>query len=502
MAPHEDTERVLIFAPQGRDGELAASVLSDCALEAMTCRSLDELICEMSAGAGCLVVAEEALTPAAMAALAEPLASQPPWSDLPFVVFSAMHRRAAGADPLRSLGHVAVLDRPTKIRALVSAVSTALRARRRQYDAKRAIQQRDQFLAMLGHELRNPLGAIILATELLKESGADPERLAKQQAVLERQSRHLSRLVDDLLDVSRVTTGKVVLKKSLVDLGALLRRCVESIKASARAHRLELSSQLAGGLLVDGDPVRLEQIFTNLLVNAIKYSPPGSAIRIDAACADDRAEVSVRDSGIGIDPKMLRTIFDLFAQIDTTLDRAQGGMGIGLTLVKSLAELHGGVVEARSEGIGRGSEFVVKLPLARAVDPTDEARAPDTRLLSRGVRVVLVEDSADIRETCKDALESLGCEVQVAETGPAGLECILSGKPDVALVDIGLPGMDGFELSRRARAMGCTVKLVALTGYGSPEDHQRARLAGFDEHLTKPVTIPVLEETLANALAS
>jgi signal transduction histidine kinase len=502
MEQQEDTERVLIFAPNGRDADLAAKVLAECSLEGIVCRSLDDLVAELAAGAGCVVVAEEALNPVAMAALAEPLATQPPWSDLPFIVFSAMHRHSRSPDPLLALGNVAVLDRPTKIRALVSAVRAALRARRRQYDAKRAIQQRDQFLAMLGHELRNPLGAIMLATEMLERSGSDPKCLPKQRAILERQSRHLSRLVDDLLDVSRVTTGKVVLKKSLIDLGSLLNRCLEAIKATARAHRLEVSSQLPVGLMVDGDPVRLEQIFSNLLVNAVKYSPPGSTIRVDVRAADVLAEVSVRDSGIGIEPQMLRSIFDLFAQVDTTLDRAQGGMGIGLTLVKSLTELHGGTVEAHSQGIGRGSEFVVKLPLSKSVGVKDEARPPYTRLLSRRVRVVLVEDSADIRETCKDALELLGCEVHVAETGPAGLECILSAKPDLALVDIGLPGMDGFELSRRARALGCTVKLVALTGYGAPEDQQRARLAGFDEHLTKPVTIPVLERAIANTLAS
>jgi len=494
-----DSERALVFAPIGRDAELTARVLSRFGIETRVCGGVDELCAMIREGAGCAIVTEEALGAAGREKLVALLAEQSPWSDFPLVVFGArLHGDSAAAmDAVRVLGNVSLLDRPVKTRTLVSAVRAALRGRGRQYEARRAIEQRDRFLAMLGHELRNPLAAILLASESLKLSREAPS-LASKHAIIDRQARHLARLVDDLLDVSRVTSGKIALRRTRVDLEQLLRRCAQSVEGIARGHAIEVIREPgATSIAVDGDVVRLEQVFTNLLANAVKYSPAGSPIRLRLAAPAGQAEVVVEDEGVGIAPDMLHRVFELFTQAESTLERAQGGMGIGLTLVKSLVELHGGTVEARSEGIGRGSRFVVRLPRAQAAEAQPSPQPPARPAAARR-RVVLVEDNEDIRETSRELLEQLGCEVTTAKDGPSGLACLLSNKPDVALVDIGLPGIDGYEVGRAARgSLGDSIVLVALTGYGLPEDRRRARDAGFDSHLTKPVTI----EALARALS-
>jgi signal transduction histidine kinase/CheY-like chemotaxis protein len=489
------SERVLVWAPRGRDTELALQVLGMGGHTAVACSGAAELAAEIEKGAGCAVLTEEALAGGISARLAEVLAAQEPWADFPFIVFGE-HRRLREA--VDRLGNVTVLERPVQVGTMLSAVRAALRGRRRQYEAGNAIQLRDQFLAMLGHELRNPLGAITLAVEVL--GSVEGGKGSKQRAVIARQARHLGRLVDDLLDVSRVTTGKVLLKRAPVDLDELTARCVQSAEAVARARSQQIALNSAlGALMVDGDAVRLEQVISNLLTNAMKYSPVGSRIDVSCLAEGDWAVVRVQDPGIGIAPEMLPRIFDLFAQADASLDRAQGGLGIGLTVARSLVELHGGTIGAHSDGPGRGSVFTMRIPLARP-DRRVASPAHQEKLPRLSLRVVLVEDNADIRETLKDLLESRGYELHVAEDGNAGLAAILTHRPQVAFVDIGLPGLDGYTVARKVRAsLQNTVRLVAMTGYGQPEDRQRAHEAGFDEHVTKPLTLPVLEEVLLRA---
>jgi two-component system, sensor histidine kinase len=307
-------------------------------------------------------------------------------------------------------------------------------------------------------------------------------------------------LVDDLLDVSRVTAGKVALKRVPLDLQETVRRCMQSVEAAARSKSVQIAFRPAPETLtVHADPVRLEQVFNNLIINAIKYSPARSSVDVSISAQRGAAVVRVVDNGIGIAPELIGRIFDLFVQEESSLDRSQGGMGIGLTLVKRLVDLHGGTVEAYSEGRDRGSEFVVRLPLAErpqaAPDRTARPIPPHLPL-----RLVLVEDNADIRESLRDYLESLGHEVRTAADGPAGLAVILEQRPDVALVDIGLPLLDGYALAHRVRtALGNGILLVAVSGYGQAEDRQRALAAGFDAHLTKPVTLPEFDELLARA---
>jgi signal transduction histidine kinase/CheY-like chemotaxis protein/integral membrane sensor domain MASE1 len=365
-------------------------------------------------------------------------------------------------------------------------------------DAELANRAKDEFLAMLGHELRNPLGAIANASHVLEQAGGDDDRIAAPRAIIARQSAHLARLVDDLLDVARLQAGRVELQRESVDLGKLVESCVEGLARDGDPHDRELIVS-AQPVLVDGDPARLDQIATNLLANALKYTRPGGRIWVSVGRERDRAVLRVADDGIGIEADLLPRVFDLFVQAESSLDRSQGGLGLGLTLVKRLVELHGGSVSAHSRGADRGSEFVVELPLAVSVDARladgDAAASASAR------RVLVIEDHEDSREGLGLLLGTRGHTVRVAEDGAKGLDVLRSWRPDVAIVDIGLPGMDGYAVARAVRSDRALdgIVLVALTGYGRSEDRERAIAAGFSEHLTKPVTLAALRRVLEMA---
>ncbi|HET9793416.1 MAG TPA: ATP-binding protein [Thermoanaerobaculia bacterium] len=498
-------EIVLILAPRGRDGALARDLLEAEGISARLCPDLVDFCAKLpESGAG--LVTEEALSPH-FDCLARALRDQPAWSDFPIVVFRSTEPDTAGhlLEMLEYLGNVTLLDRPVRKLNLATAVLAALRARRRQYelrdrlaDLEENVRQRDRFLAILGHELRNPLAAITAAVELSRRRGKAV--LSEEIGVVHRQSRHLARLVDDLLDVSRVTSGKIVLECAIVELAELAERCAESLAPSAAAREIDVSVIADRDVRVEGDPVRLEQSVTNVLNNAIKYTPRRGHIVVEVRREEGRALVAIRDTGAGISPEMLPHIFNLFTQAQDTLDRAQGGMGIGLTLVKSLVSLHGGRVEARSEGLGRGSEFRIWLPLAAAAPagpgtPRDEP-VPD----SATRRIVLIEDNGDLRESIRQLLELDGHSVATAGDGAEGLELIRSLRPDVALIDIGLPRLDGYGVARTVRSeLGRDARLIALTGYGQAEDREKAARAGFDGHLTKPITGRALRRVLSDA---
>jgi signal transduction histidine kinase len=508
--PAEGLEnRVLVLAPAGRDSQLACRVLADAGIESHAVSDVNELCAAIADGPGTVVLTQEALSPHAMGRLAAALSDQPPWSDLPILVFSSAEARIENADfgrrRLGALANVIFLDRPTRRDALLSAVRAALRARRRQYqvrglllDLEHAVRDRDHFLAMLGHELRNPLGAILASVQLMEHKQTDA--VVAERSVIERQTRLLSRLVDDLLDVSRVTSGKIALERTRVDLHELVARSVASHASAAREGGVVLRLQAEDVVAVDGDPMRLEQVVHNLLTNALKYTPSGGRVDVLVCREGGRATIRIEDTGVGIDPGILPRIFDLFTQADETLDRAHGGLGIGLTLVRRLVELHGGTVHAESAGRGRGSTFVVRLPAA-APGGVDE-RVRDAVPSVDPLRILLVEDNVDVRESLKSLLEEVGHRVATAADGLEGIERGVQSRPDVALVDIGLPGLDGYGVARRLReSLGRDVLLVALTGYGLPEDRRRALEGGFDAHLTKPVTLRSVLRLLAGLAA-
>lgn len=378
-------------------------------------------------------------------------------------------------------------------------LAVAERARR---DAEAANAAKDEFLAVLSHELRNPLAAIMTAIHVLQKTVWLEGDAVRPSQIIERQVRQLSRLVDDLLDVTRLTTGKIVLQRSRVELGALVTRSLEALVAAERTARHRVSLD-ADPVWVDGDAARLDQIAGNLIANALKYTLPGGDIRITVGPESGQAVIRVADKGIGIPPEVLPHVFELFAQGEQGLDRTMGGLGIGLTLVKRLTDLHDGTVEAYSAGQNRGSVFTVRLPAVPAPAIVAEAAVPVVAAPPppplRPRRVLVVEDRADARDILLVALEQAGYEVYEATNGPQAIEAAERFKPQAAIVDIGLPVFDGYEVARRLRLMpdGAGMLLVAVTGYGQPEDRRRAKAAGFDLHIVKPVEPARLEEILA-----
>jgi len=363
---------------------------------------------------------------------------------------------------------------------------------------QRESQSKDEFLAMLAHELRNPLGAISGAIQVLGLSKLREPRAIHARDVIQRQVLNMAHLVDDLLDVGRVVTGKIVLAKQRVDLADTVRSCVASMTSSQNVERrVEVA---ADETWVDADPVRLEQIVGNLVGNALKFTPRDRLIRVSVHTDGVDAVLRVADQGCGIPADVLPRIFDLFTQAAVTADRSQGGLGIGLTLVRRLAELHGGTVEAESEGEDRGSTFTVRLratpPAAARIDARPETKGPSRR-------VMLVDDHADARAMYSIVLQADGHVVFEAGDGDMALALFRRERPDVAVIDIGMPGMDGYELARRIRSMpeGWRVTLIALTGYGFPEDRERSQAAGFDRHLIKPVAPKDLSEAMEQLAA-
>jgi PAS domain S-box-containing protein len=378
----------------------------------------------------------------------------------------------------------------------VAVTSDITRRRQLEEELKGASRRKDEFLAMLAHELRNPLAPVLNAVELMRRGGAsDPTVTAE---VIARQVHHMKHLLDDLLDVARVSQGKIQLRKEPLDLGSVLAQAVEISRPLIDAKRQRLATAIAERALpVEGDPTRLTQIFANLLNNAAKYTDEGGQIRLEASAEGGLALVRVRDDGVGMSPELIAHAFDLFTQADRSLDRAQGGLGIGLTMVKSLVQMHGGSVEASSEGQGRGSEFIVKLPLSSAWREAPVA-APASAEAIRALRALVVDDNVDAAESLSLVLEMFGHEVTMAHDGPSALEMALATRPDLVLLDIGLPGMDGYEVAERLRQSGLErTVLVALTGYGREEDMARSREAGFDHHLVKPVDVATLQKVLA-----
>jgi PAS domain S-box-containing protein len=379
---------------------------------------------------------------------------------------------------------------------LARRAAVALENARLYSEVRDAARRKDEFLAMLAHELRNPLAPIRSGLDLLKLSDAEPEVVE----VMSDQVGHVVRLVDDLLDVSRILRGKVELKKVTTDLAAVLRRAVEAVRPRTEEHAQQLTAVLPDWpLRIDADPVRLTQVVTNLLNNASKYTDDGGNIRLEASHEGGDVVIRVRDSGIGIDPKLLPRIFELFTQADQALDRSQGGLGIGLTVVKSLVEMHGGSVTASSEGHGRGSEFVIRLP---AAEPAELSASNGPAAAPAGpLRILVVDDNAPAAKLLGRLLERLGGhEIRIAHDGEAALVEAEAFRPDLVLLDIGLPRMDGFEVARRLRERPgfSDVLLVALTGYGTAEDRRRSLEAGFDEHLVKPPGVEMLRTVLAH----
>lgn len=505
--------RVAILTPTGKDAQLTAAVLRESEIETAICRDIACVEEAIQEGLGSLLVAEEALGDRKLEALATALCIQPPWSDLPVLLLTRY-----GADSslvnqaLQVLNSVTLLERPVRPATLLSVVQTALKARERQYQVRAHILERerfaevlrdtdrrkDEFLAMLAHELRNPLAPIRSGLDIL---AIDSDRHQEVVKLMQEQMEHVVRLVDDLLDVSRIMRNRIELRKERVQLATLIKQSVAAVRPLIDSQQqVLLVSVPKEPIWLNVDPVRLAQVIENLLNNASKYTDVGGIIELAANREDGQVLVSVKDTGVGIELELLPRVFELFTQSSRSLDRAQGGLGIGLTLVQQLVEMHGGTVSAQSDGLGHGSTFTVRLPVMETASLVEKAVAESN--IAEGRCVLVVDDNEAVARMLSMLLARIGDHtILTAQDGPSALSKIKETHPDIVLLDIGLPGMDGYQIGRSIREIPKfdDVLLVALTGYGQEEDRQKSRHAGFDEHLVKPPSVEQIKEILGHS---
>jgi signal transduction histidine kinase/CheY-like chemotaxis protein len=499
--------RVIAYTPIGKDGRLVLQVLDRTKIECLACRQVDEIFVELRKGVGALLIVEEALTAEFMKQITQFLKGQQTWSDLPILVLSKRGLESPGIRQMyQVLGNVTLLERPIHSVTLLTAVNAALRARKRQYEMREADRRKDEFLAMLAHELRNPLAPVSAASELLRIGNLDEERVKKTSEIISRQVRHMTGLIDDLLDVSRVSRGLVTLDQVVLDAKQILASAIEQVQPliTARQHRLTVHAAPESAF-VKGDLKRLIQIVANLLNNAAKYTPEGGNIVLALEVSERNVHLSVTDNGIGMTSKVIDRVFEMFAQAERTPDRSQGGLGIGLALVKSLVELHGGEVRARSLGPGAGSTFSVQLPrIQTSVQSVARAVQNDASFVSERRRLLVVDDNVDATEMLGMCLEYAGYEIFIEHSAKAALDRVNTISPEICLLDIGLPDMDGIELARRLKVLPKTAKsmLIAITGYGQDLDRQKTLEAGFSHHFVKPVDMKRLLEVLAEPAAA
>jgi signal transduction histidine kinase/CheY-like chemotaxis protein len=488
--------RILIYAPTGQDAPLAAKVMAMAAIDSHVCRTLAELAAQLELGVGAVLTVEEALGPGGYKLLQECVARQPDWSDLPIILLthsgadsSAVRQAVAG------LGNLSLMERPVRTLALITALHSTLRARNKQYQVREAARRKDEFLASLGHELRNPLAPIRTSVSLLTHLYPDAPPVARIRDMVERQVRLLTRLVDDLLDVARITSGKIKLQRQLVSLGAVMNHVNELCAQAASAKRIHIAWQLpAEEVTLDADYARVVQIYANILSNAVKFTPQGGNVAVRAECRDGELLVTIRDSGIGLDAESIARIFRMFEQSNTVSGQFSSGLGIGLSLARQFAEMHGGIVEAYSAGPGMGSEFAIRLPVVSGAvcdaAPATAAKGAD----GRKMQVLVVDDNQDAADSLAALLEIDGFDVHAVYDGASAIRLAAELAPDMVVMDLGMPGMDGYETARaiRQRPGAERILMVALTGWGQNDARRRTGEAGFDYHLVKPVELEQL----------
>ncbi|HYW56077.1 MAG TPA: response regulator [Polaromonas sp.] len=492
--------RIVICAPTGQDGPLTARVFASVGIDSVVCGGVGDLMNELAQGAGALLLAEEVIGGNGMLALADYVLSQPTWSDLPILVLTRSGADSVDAQrAVEHLGNVTLLERPVRTIALITASRSAIRARERQYQVRDADQRKDEFLATLAHELRNPLAPIRTSMGILRHLHPDSGPVTQLRNVVDRQVTHLTRLVDDLLDVARITSGKVVLRRGPIALQSVIHHAVELSSAimEGKGHTLQIEEP-SGPHVLDADHARLVQSVANLLVNAAKFTPSQGTILLRVEVEGDTVVFRVRDNGIGLEAKSLTRIFELFAQ-NPVPGEAPTGLGIGLSLAKQFAEMHGGRVWVTSDGLGKGSEFILTLPVV--LQQQDEPTKPDpmpavdaSTGLKNSLNILVVDDNVDAADTLEALLGMDGFTVTTVYDGVAAVAKVGNARPDVVVMDIGMPGIDGYDAARQIRQQpgGEKILLIALTGWGQAADKQRADQAGFDHHLVKPVDYGML----------
>ncbi|MTV37943.1 response regulator [Duganella radicis] len=486
--------RILIYAPTGQDAPLAARVLAVAAIDSHVCATLAELAEELERGVGAVLTVEEALAPGGYQLLQKCVARQPDWSDLPIILLT---RGGADSPTVRQavagLGNLALLERPVRTLTLITALHATLRARNKQYQMREAARRKDEFLASLGHELRNPLAPIRTSVSLLTHLYPNAAPVARIRDMVERQVRLLTRLVDDLLDVARITSGKIKLQCQLASLASVMSHVSELCQQAADAKRMHIVFQLPPQeVMLNVDYARVVQIYANILSNAVKFTPQGGHVVVRATVDEDDLLVSIRDDGIGLDGDTIPRIFRMFEQSNTVNGQFSSGLGIGLSLSRQFAEMHGGTVEAYSEGPGKGSEFVIRLPVLEREGRRDAVPlAQDAGTDGHKMQVLVVDDNQDAADSLTALLELDGFDVRTVYDGAAAVASVQAQAPDMIIMDLGMPGMDGYETARAIRQIAGAerILLLALTGWGQGDARRRTVEAGFDHHLVKPVEL-------------
>jgi signal transduction histidine kinase/CheY-like chemotaxis protein len=506
--------RVLVFAPLGRDAELTRHLLERASIACVVCGSLGALIEMFAIGdGGSLLLTEEALDHRDFFQLVAALEQQPAWSDIPVLLLaggSGSEMTARAIRSIETLRNVTLLERPIRLAVVLTAVRAAVRSRARQYEvrdllmalqrarteAEHASRLKDEFLATLSHELRTPLNAILGWTSMLVRGQVEPRRLARVYEVLDRNAQSQAQLIGDVLDVSRIITGKLQLQLAAVNLEDVIARAIDAVRPAASARNIAVQVGDASPGLVYGDPDRLQQIFWNLLSNAIKFTPVGGTISVEATRGDGTVLVSVVDSGVGISADFVPFVFDRFRQADQTTTRSHGGLGLGLSIVRHLAELHGGTVSASSDGIGQGARFDVLLPaLDQAGIVIEPPRIESASASLEGVSVLIVDDDESTREVVTAALESAHAQVRAAASAVEARALLASHRPTLIIADLGMPVEDGFSFIRSARESAARdVPAVALSAYADATTRGRALAAGFTAFLAKPTRVHTLLE--------
>lgn len=500
-------ERVLVQAPTGRDAELACRVLSQAGIPSQAFRDMSSLCKAISAEAGAILLTDEALREGVIAMLLDCLEKQPPWSDLPLLLL--VSGEASAENLLRAFGtraSVTILERPIHLTTFTSAVRAALSARRRQYEIRdllvkleEANRLKDEFLATLSHELRSPLNTIVGNAEILLRSPQTQHLpLVRRSAEsIERNASAQAKLISDLLDLSRMQTGKFALDQQIISLSSVITDAIEAVRESAAAKRITLRIDLVPeAVWVWADTVRIDQIVWNLLNNAIKFTPEGGLVTIGLTCENGDAKLTIEDNGQGIEPAFLPHLFDMFRQADARITRQHGGMGIGLALVRQLVELHGGRIEAASEGVGQGARFTVWLPRQTAQwEEEPLVMASDGGRLAN-LQILVVDDTPDSADMLQMLLLLEGANVQTATSAAEALHLIANRQFDLLVSDVAMPEMDGYELLQELRKRPVAPPAIAVTGFGRDVDIERAQAAGFASHITKPVQLERLVEAI------
>jgi signal transduction histidine kinase/CheY-like chemotaxis protein len=533
MPPATSEERIIIMAPIGQDAVAMATLLHAEGFQSEIVSGPAEC-CGKLSDAGAVLLTEEALELPQVSALIDTLKAQAPWSELPLIVLTS------GGEPqlarlldllAEAAGSITLLERPMKAATLLRSVQVALRSRRRQYqvrdlfkrqqilrrEAEEANRIKDEFLATVSHELRTPLNAILGWSTLIRQGKADKHTLARAIETIERNAKAQAQLIEDLLDVSRMISGKLRLNVESIELVSVIRAAVDAVHpaAEARGIQLDLDLDFVDGL--EADAHRLQQVVWNLLSNAVKFTGAGGRVRIKLEALQSQARIEVSDTGEGIDPEFLPHLFEPFRQADGTSTKRHGGLGLGLAIARRLVEMHGGTISAKSEGAGRGSTFTLSIPLRRIVrtasalpvtsehsllHPSDS----DTDLPSlSGVRILAVDDEQDTRDMVKGVLEQFGANVLSAGSAEEAFAALHDWNPHVILCDIGMPGEDGYTLIRKVRQLKSdqdrNTPAIALTGFARPEDRQRALAAGYQMFIAKPIEANKLVSSVARMIA-